>query len=438
MSLDGRTIGLVEDDPIMGESLVQRLTIEGATVRWWQTGREAAEALPRSATDIVVCDIRLPDMTGEEVFRGLADTRETPPFLFITAHGDIDQAVRLMRAGAGDYLTKPFVMEAFLDRVSGLVREVAPAGGTGTLGISPAIRQIEATLRRIAKTRATVLLQGETGTGKEVAARFVHMASDQADKPFIAVNCAAIPQDLLESELFGHERGAFTGADKRHLGYAERAGTGTLFLDEVGELPDRLQAKLLRLLEERSFGRLGSELVLPFKARVIAATNRSLERAVADGRFRDDLYYRLAVVAIDMPPLRERRDDIPWLIDMFFEAAAESGGSALKGVSSLTVEAALAHGWPGNIRELRNRIERAVALTQGDWLMPSDVFPQRSGSPNLPSVDDGSLAAARDAAEARRIESALKETSGHIGEAAKLLGISRTTLWERMRRRTPH
>lgn len=434
LSLEGRSITLIEDDPIMGESLAQRLVIEGATVKWWQSGAEAVRGLRASAPEIVICDIRLPDMSGEDIFRLLADEHDCAPFLFITAHGDIDQAVRLMRAGAGDFLTKPFPMDAFLGRVSSLIRVPQTGIGAATLGLSPPMRRVEATLRRIAPSPATVLLTGETGAGKEIAARFLHAVSPARQRPFVAVNCAAIPHDLLESELFGHERGAFTGADKRHLGYAERAGDGVLFLDEIGDLSERLQVKLLRLIEERSFSRLGGEIVLPFRARIITATNRDLEEGSVSGWFRADLYYRLAVVSVELPPLRERPEDIPWLIEQFFEAAVDRDSSILRGISSLAIEAALVHPWPGNVRELRNRVERAVALAPGEWLMPSDMFPQKRGAPNLTPLADGSLTATRDAAEKRRIESALREAGGHVSATAKALGISRTTLWERMRK----
>ncbi|MFN3482306.1 MAG: sigma-54-dependent transcriptional regulator, partial [Rhabdaerophilum calidifontis] len=344
--LDGRRILLVEDDPIMGESLAQRLAIEGAKVRWLSNGSEALRHFSHAAPELVICDIRLPDMSGEEVFRKLADGGASAPFLFITAFGDIDQAVRLTRAGAGDYMAKPFQMDTFLGRVKSLIRSRADETGAPVLGGTPEMLRIEAMLRRLASSPATVLLTGETGTGKEVAARFLHAVSPQARKPFIAVNCAAIPNDLLESEIFGHERGAFTGADRRHLGYAERAQDGVLFLDEIGELPDRLQAKLLRLIEERSFSRLGGEAILPLRARLLAATNRDLEQAAREGRFRADLYYRLAVVSVDLPPLRERRDDIPWLAGQFFDASLDRDRNILRGFSSLAIEAALAHDWP--------------------------------------------------------------------------------------------
>lgn len=431
MSLNHRVIGLLEDDPIMGESLVQRLSLEGTIVRWWTTGREALAEIERARPEAVVCDIRLPDMSGEDVFRAVADRDAAPPFLFITGYGDIDQAVHLIRSGAGDYLTKPFEMPVFLDRLAGLL---PPLAGeiTSVLGVSEAMRSVERTLLRLAKVRATVLFTGETGAGKEVCARFLH-AANGATGPFMAVNCAAIPAELLEAEIFGHERGAFTGAQARHLGYAERAGEGTLFLDEIGDLAPALQAKLLRLVEERQFHRVGGEAAIQFRARIVCATNADLQKRVGEGRFREDLFYRINVVSVAVPPLRDRADDIAWLLDRFFNEFNASSEVGLAGLSGLAEEAALSYPWPGNVRELKNRVERAVALALGPWLMPGDLFPE-SSEPALSPTTLSSLEDARLAAERRHILRALALTGGEIIPAAKALGISRTTLWEKMRR----
>jgi len=429
VSLEHRVVGLLEDDPIMGESLVQRLALEGTIVRWWTTGREALAELERARPEAVICDIRLPDMSGEEVFRTIADRDAAPPFLFITGYGDIDQAVRLIRAGAGDYLAKPFDMPVFLNRLSGLLPSPPPEANQ-VLGVSDAIRGVERTLRRVARVRSTVLFTGETGVGKEVSARFLHDVSVLTG-PFMAVNCAAIPAELLEAELFGHERGAFTGALARHLGWAERAGEGTLFLDEIGDLAPAMQAKLLRLMEDRQFYRVGGEVAVNFRARIVCATNADLEKRVRDGRFREDLFYRVNVVSISVPPLRDRQEDIAWLLERFFDQFNSEG--ELAGVSGLAEEAAQAHLWPGNVRELRNRVERGVALALGPWLMPGDLFPEAvepaAFAAPLPSLED-----ARAAAERRHILRALALTGGEIIPAAKALGISRTTLWEKMRR----
>jgi two-component system, NtrC family, response regulator HydG len=428
-------VGLVEDDPVMGGSLVQRLELEGWHVDWWQSGRDAITGIPalEHPLDLVICDICLPDVSGEEVFAELAKLPESPPFIFVTGFGEIDQAVRLMRSGAGDFVTKPFSMEEFLDRIeTGRRRRSAIPRSGYMLGESPAMHRTEDLLRRFAGHDLPVLITGETGAGKEVAARFLHQVSERRAEPFVAVNCAAIPAELLESEIFGHEKGAFTGAHQRHLGYAERAGKGILFLDEIGDMPLPLQAKLLRLIEEGSFHRVGGENAIPFRARIVAATHRELAKGSASTGFREDLYFRLAVLPADIPPLRERPEDIVFLMERFLADAVARSNARIRGYSALAEEAALAHRWPGNVRELRNRVERAVALTASEWIMPGDLFPEQAsrvqGAAFVP------LAEVRDAAERRQIERALEQTGGQVGKAANLLAISRTTLWEKMTR----
>jgi DNA-binding NtrC family response regulator len=433
MSLEHRRLALIEDDPIMGESMAQRLKLEGAKVFWWQSGAEALNALSDADPDAVICDIRLSDSTGADVFRSITRERKAPPFLFITAYGDIDEAVRLMREGARDYLTKPFDMSDLLGRLEQILGPAEPEGDP-VLGVSAAMREVERFLRRAARTPSNLLLTGETGVGKEVCARFLHASRDKPAGPFMAVNCAALPGDLMESELFGHEKGAFTGAHARHIGYAERAGQGVLFLDEVGELPSKLQAKLLRLIESRSFHRLGGEHAVPFKARLVCATNADLAARVHEGTFREDLYYRINVLSLQVPPLRERVEDIEWLMDLFFEEFGQNIDSSAVGVTALGCEAAREHAWPGNVRELRNRVERAIALTSGRWITPHDLFPERRQPAAESSAAIAPLGAAREDAEKRHIQRALAITGGAILPAAKALGISRTTLWEKMKR----
>ncbi|MBN9261102.1 MAG: sigma-54-dependent Fis family transcriptional regulator [Alphaproteobacteria bacterium 64-6] len=433
MSLERRTLGLIEDDPIMGESLSRSLALEGAKVHWWASGSEALSKMPTAALDAVICDIRLPDRSGAEVFRELARTRSPPPFLFITGYGDIDQAVELMREGARDYLTKPFVMSEFLARLEEVVgRQGVPSDPV--LGVSPAMQNLEQFLQRAARVGSNLLLTGETGVGKEVCARYLHSQRPEPRGPFVAVNCAAIPADLLESELFGHEKGAFTGAHARHLGYAERAGRGLLFLDEIAELAPKLQAKLLRVIESRSFHRLGGERPVPFQARLICATNADLAKRIAAGDFRSDLYYRINVLSHHIPPLRDRADDLEWLIDRFFAEFSRTIESDAVGMSALAYDAVRDHAWPGNVRELRNRLERAVALAAGRWIMPADLFPERATAQIMPDHFIAPLDCARDDAERRHIQRALAMTGGAILPAAKALGISRTTLWEKMKR----
>jgi DNA-binding NtrC family response regulator len=434
MSFDVASIAIVEDDPIMGESLQRAFELEGWRTSWWQSGKEAIERVQAVAPDLVLCDIRLTDMSGEAVFRAANAHTLAPPFIFMTAYGQIDQAVALVRAGAYDYLTKPFDLSSLLQKAREIFSLRARDTSEGVLGVSPAMRKIEAMLRRISVRSLPVLFTGETGVGKEVCARFLHEASATGGQPFMAVNCAAIPGELLESEVFGHEKGAFSGAHQRHLGYAERARGGILFLDEIGDMPLALQSKLLRVLEERSFHRVGGETSISLKARVVCATSENLAERVQLGRFREDLLYRINAVTVDVPPLRERPEDISWLLSRYLTEFAAQDDCELRGISSLTEEAALAHPWRGNARELHNRFERAVALAGGPWLMPADLFPElrealvERVAPMLP------LAAVRDAAEKRQIEHILRETGGQIAQAARRLDISRTTLWEKMRR----
>ncbi len=339
-----------------------------------------------------------------------------------------------MRSGAVDFMTKPFEMDDFLKRIeSG--RRITSSGVRLKgyyLGESPAIQHAEDLIHRYANHDLPVLISGETGSGKEVAARLLHQISPRATEPFMAVNCAAIPAELLESEIFGHEKGAFTGAERRHLGYAERAGKGTLFLDEIGDMPLPLQAKLLRLIEDGSLTRVGGEATIPFRARIVAATHRDLVNRGGSTGFREDLYFRLAVLTAEIPPLRQRPKDIAWLLDRFLENAVSRSDTRIRGFSALAEEAALSYAWPGNVRELRNRIDRAVALSTSEWIMPGDLFPEHaskaSGTGFLPLAD------VRDAAERRQIERALEETGGQIAKAAGLLAVSRTTLWEKMTR----
>ncbi|MGA7324636.1 MAG: sigma-54 dependent transcriptional regulator [Rhodomicrobium sp.] len=431
MWLEKRDIAVIEDDPTMGRSLVQSLRLEGASVDWFSSGRAALSGLSAKRHDLVLCDVCLPDIRGDELFRNVACGVSCPAFIFMTAYGTIDEAVALMQAGAGSYLLKPFEMDVLFQRIASALRCPESCGFT-TLGVSPAIARVEQLLRRLSSTAAAVLITGETGAGKEVCARLLHELRCKSSQPFMALNCAAIPDQLLESEVFGHEAGAFTTANKRHLGFAERAREGTLFLDEIGELPLSMQAKLLRLLEDRTFYRLGGEAPVAFKARLVCASNSDLSALVRTGRFRADLYYRINVVEVKVPPLRERTEDIPWLIEKFFQEFMARSDGRLRGVSSLAEDVARDHSWPGNVRELRNRVERAVALSLNECIMPGDLFPELAPAPPIKS--HLSLMAARDAAEKQEIMRALAEHNGQIGKAAEALGISRTTLWAKMKR----
>jgi DNA-binding NtrC family response regulator len=425
-------VALVENDPVMGQSIVDWLAVEGYRVRWFRSGAEAIGGLKQGRPDILLCDIRLPDMNGEAIHAALAALGPALPAVFITGHGDVAQAVRLMRAGAADYITKPFDIEALLRRIEELLAPRWAAGDGYALGEAPAIRQVERMLRRVATIDSTVLLTGPSGSGKEVAARFLHTEGGAATAPFVALNCAAIPADLLESEIFGHERGAFTGAAQRHEGVAERAGAGTLFLDEIAELPPALQAKLLRLLQERSFRRVGGDRDLMLRARVLAATNADLAARLRDGRFREDLFFRISVISIAMPALRERASDILPLARRFLGEFGDRFGRVSRGFSTLAEDALASHDFPGNIRELRNRVERAVALAEGEWIRQGDLFPERDlAEAPMPLV---SLAVTRDEAERRAILAALETTGGDVTQAAERLGVSRSTLFDKVRR----
>ena len=425
-------IGVVEDDAVMGGTLIHRLDLEGYTTAWWRTGQEALSGLRTTRPDLVVCDIRLPDMSGEDVFLKVLPILGETPFLFVTAFGQIEQAVRLTKAGAVDYIAKPYALPDLLDRIPKLIAQRPTA--EGALGASEAMRQLERLLRRVADVESSLLFTGESGAGKEVAARFVHQISGRAAAPFVAVNCAAIPNELIESELFGHEKGAFTGAHARHLGYVERARDGILFLDEVGELATPVQAKLLRLVEERAFTRVGGEVIIKANARLMCATNIDLDRAVADGRFRRDLYYRINVIPIAVPALRERPDDILPLAYAFVRAFSETLDREIHGFTGAAELALVAHRWPGNVRELRNRVERAVALARAPWLGPETLF--ASEAPGWIALEPlpATLAEARALAERQHIRAALDRAGGRIDDAAKSLGISRSTLFEKMKK----
>jgi DNA-binding NtrC family response regulator len=302
----------------------------------------------------------------------------------------------------------------------------------GALGTSEAIRQVEMLLRRAADIDSSLVITGESGVGKEVAAKFVHQISTRAAEPFVAVNCGAIPTELIESQLFGHERGAFTSAQARHHGFVERARNGILFLDEVGELPMLMQVKLLRLIQERVFTRVGGETAIKTGARIICATNTDLEAAVAEGRFRRDLYYRINVIPIAIPPLRDRSDDILPLAQLFMREFSETFQRDIKGFTPEAEQALLNHRWPGNVRQLRNCVERAVALSQAPRIGVEALFPSGAAEPD--GVPLATLAEVRDRAERQHIRAVLTDVDNRIEEAAKRLGVARSTLFEKMRK----
>ena len=425
MLFEGLKVGLIEDDPIMGESLSQALDLEGAEVLWWKTGAEALSAITHANRDICICDIRLPDMSGERVFAEVSRYRTATPFLFMTAYSDVEQAVALLKEGAGDYMTKPFDLEDLFQRVLSLVPARELRVSKGGLGPSYAMLEIEQTLKRVSATRMPVLLVGETGVGKEVCARFLHSLATKDSSPFLAVNCAAIPNSSIETELFGSER------PEQHKGYAERAQDGTLYLDSISDLSLRLQPTLLRLLEEETFFRLGGVIPVHFDARIICSAKVDLMEMIERGDFREDLFFRINTISINIPPLRQRIDDIVWLAERFLRDAASFTGNEPKQLSAGAEERLMDHSWPGNARELRNRIERANSLTQTSHILPEDLFADHPGSHDFDNRI-AKLSVVRDAAEKRQIKLALSAMEGNVSKAAQTLGVSRTTMWEKM------
>ncbi|WP_341889733.1 sigma-54 dependent transcriptional regulator [Variovorax sp. YR752] len=431
-----KTLLLIEDDPIMGESLVQRFELEGFEVRWCRRLSEASDALKGklgAGFSAVISDVRLTDGLATQWFIGLADAQRALPWFFLTGYGSVNDAVATVRAGAREYLTKPFDIERLVTLVHEASSPATPAADEAVLGISPAMRHAEALVRKVARQRVSVLLTGESGVGKEVAAQLIHQWGDNARKgEFIAVNCVAVPETMMEAEFFGYEKNAFTGAARMHRGYLERADGGTLFLDEVGELPASMQAKLLRALQERSFFRLGSEKVTRSNFRIIAATNRDLHADMSAGTFREDLFYRLAVIRISLPPLRERPEDIRWLTErMLQQLAAEQGRPVA--MSEAFLRDVMARTWKGNARELRSHLEEAIVMSEAGILdLPGPSAPTGPQPPtDGPFVP---LHAMVEDAERRHIRSALERTGGSVMKTSELLGISRKTLWEKMKK----
>ncbi len=425
MRFEGLKIGLVEDDVIMGESLVQALSLEGADVRWWKSGSEGLAAMPHANREIIICDIRLQDMTGVEVFAETSRYRTVAPFLFMTAFGNVEQAVSLLKKGAGDYVTKPFDLEDLFQRIQNLVPTREVRVSMGALGPSEAMLEIEQTLKRVSTTRIPVLFVGETGVGKEVCARFLHSVSTNDLAPFLAMNCAAIPEGAAESEVFGSER------PELHRGFAERAQGGSLYLDSISDLSQSCQPTLLRLLEEETFYRIGGDVPVHFDARVICSSGVDLAELVENGLFREDLYYRINAVSVKIPPLRQRVDDVIWLAKRFLQDVALLTGDEPKQLSPEAEERLMDHAWPGNVRELRNRIERANSLTQTAHILPENLFANRPGDRDFDNKI-AKLSVVRDAAEKRQIKLALDAMGGNVTQAAQTLGVSRTTMWEKM------
>jgi two-component system NtrC family response regulator len=442
---------VVDDDPSLRRVLEYNLAKEGYAVVTAESGEQALALLDAERIDLLITDIKMPGMDGMDLLRRARQAAPEIQVIVITAFGTIEMAVEAMKAGAFEYVTKPFnrdelslaVRKALrlktLERDNALLRrEVERKYGFGNIvGDSPLLQQVFRLIEKVADSDSTVLITGESGTGKELVAKAIHYRSQRADKPFVAVNCAAIPRELLESELFGHKRGAFTGAVRDKKGRFEEAGRGSLLLDEVADLPLDLQAKLLRVLQEREFTPVGGTGVQRFEARVIAATNRDLEGDVAAGRFREDLYYRLAVVPIRLPSLRERTEDIPLLVAHFLRTL---GGGRKIAVSAAAMEALKRHPWKGNVRELENAVERLLVLSDSDIVRPEDlpekirapraaVSGQDAGGFSFTFPDEG---VSLEEAEKALILEALRRSGWNQSRAAQLLKVPRHLLLYRM------
>ena len=436
---------IIDDEKNIREGLGAALEMDGYTVFLAADGKQGLEILERGDIDLVITDLKMPEVSGEEILAKV--TGETPgiPVIVLTGHGTIDSAVDAMRKGAYDFLTKP----VNLDRLSLLVkralerREISLQNSVyrkeiegkttfeNMIGKSHEIQKVFDLVKKVAPSKASVLITGESGVGKEMIANALHNLSPRKDKPFIKVHCAALSDSLLESELFGHEKGAFTGAIAMKRGRFELAHEGTIFLDEIGEISQNVQVKLLRVIQERKFERVGGEETLDVDVRIIAATNRNLEEEIKKGNFREDLYYRLNVVNINVPPLRERKDDIPIMVNNFIRKFSKENNKNITTVDTKAKNALYSYDWPGNIRELRNCIEGAVVIAEGSTLRLEDLPPavrksQENSSISIPAGTD------MDTAEKIIIRETLLFCQGNKSKTAQVLGIGRKTLHRKL------
>lgn len=444
------TILIVEDEPRMRRLLEIGLTEEGHNVRISPDAESGLKSLAREAADLVITDLKLPGMSGLDFLQEARRMNAGLPVIVMTAYGSVETAVEAMKAGASDYVLKPFTIaemklviakEIDVQRVRDENRSLKEALGKryqfhNFVARSAKMQEVLALVERVASTNSTVLVGGESGVGKDLVARAIHQNSRRASGPFIKVNSTAVPDTLFESELFGFEKGAFTGALASKPGKFELADKGTLFLDEIGDVPAPIQVKLLRVLQEREFERLGGTRTLKVDVRLIAATNRDLRAALEEGTFREDLYYRLNVVPIDIPPLRDHKEDIPDLVRHFFARFARENGSAPQEITPPALQMLMDYHWPGNVRQLENIIERAVALSRAPLIDVKDIYldaPRTSapggGSGDVPFLPDGMTL---ERWEDEMIREAMRRTGGNKSEAARLLGLSRNALRYRL------
>lgn len=437
---------IVEDEDKLRRVVELQLKAAGFEVDQAGSAEEGLKLAERA--DLILTDLRLPGMTGIELLTKIRLESSRTPVVVMTAFGTIENAVEAMKAGAVDFLPKPFSLDHLMAVVEKAleVRSLRDENQKlreelgwryefdNLVGRSPAMREIFATVNRVAPTRATVLLAGESGVGKDMIARAIHQHSPRATRPFVKINCTAIPENLMESELFGYEKGAFTGANTTKLGKFEQADTGTVFLDEIGDVPPAIQVKLLRILQEREFERLGSNKVKHIDVRVLAATNVDLRAALEQGTFREDLYYRLNVLPIDIPPLRERKEDIPFLAEHFVRKFSKDVDGRIDSISESAIQKLLQYHWPGNVRELENVIERSMVLSQGPVLDPEDIKMDNAPRRAQAAIDAQFLPEGMtlDQFEQSIIREALNRANGNKSQAARLLGLTRNALRYRL------
>ncbi len=437
--MNKKPILIVEDEPELGKVLLEGLSANGYYPQLAENAEKALKLFGQNPFDLVIADIRLPDMSGLQLLERLKKQSAAPPVILMTAFGTVQNAVEAMKKGAFDYLLKPFPLELLEEDVkSALCQTAGPPTvenfGPPREGAPPIItadvnmKEILRLCATVARSKATVLIQGESGTGKELLARYIHGQSPRKGGPFIAVNCASLPETLLESELFGHEKGAFTGAVARKIGKFELAHRGTILLDEISEMNTFLQAKILRVLQENEVDRIGGTRPIPIDIRVLATTNRDLAASVAKGEFREDLFYRLNVINISLPPLRKRPGDVDLLAQHFLKKFGEEYGKPAAFIACPTLEWLKSQEWKGNVRELRNALERAVLVSPNRSLSPADfsLFERRDSEGNKPEEGSGCLCLRE--MEQNLISKALEKTRGNRTHAAKILGISIRTL----------
>lgn len=444
---------VVDDDDAHRSMLRTMLRSWGFTVEEACDGDEAIDLVHEKPFDAVLTDVRMARVDGIHALKGILEYNPSLPVILMTAFSSVETAVDALRIGACDYLVKPLDFDLLKESLEKnieqsrysvenreLRRQLSETPDNFELiGTSPAMQSMLGFIATVAPTEATVLITGESGTGKELVARALHSASARAKKPLVVVNCAALAENLLESELFGHEKGSFTGAEKRREGRFAQADGGTLFLDEIGEMPLSLQAKLLRALQQGEVQRVGSDTPITVDVRVLAATNRDLREEVLEKRFREDLFFRLNVISIEVPTLRDRREDIPVLAAFFMQHFAERNHKTVKGFSPQAMDSLLRYSWPGNVRELQNVVERAVILCRGDLVLetdlPKNVSGAQAGEEGSPASEDFSLAGMPlDMVEKQAIESTLRQTGDNKSEAARRLGITRATLHNKLRK----